>query len=692
MKTDTLLVELGTEELPPRALKALSRSFTESVLRGLADHQLAHGTARGFASPRRLAILVEELQLKAEDEQVEILGPPADRARDEAGDWTPAAQGFARKQGVDPDSLEVADTDKGPRLVFRTTRPGADVQHCLQGIVEQALKDLPVPKRMRWGSSRSEFVRPVHWLVAMLGREVVDCKALELTAGNRTRGHRFLSEGEIALKHAKDYESALEKAKVIADFERRREMIRQQVKETATALGAEADLDDDLLDEVTALVEWPVALAGSFEQRFLEVPPEALVSSMKEHQKYFPVRGKDGQLLPNFIFVSNIESKDPALVIDGNERVIRPRLADADFFFRTDKQASLASRVERLGDIVFQQKLGTLLDKTRRLQVLASRLAPALGADAGQAERAALLSKTDLLTQMVGEFPDLQGIAGRYYALNDGEPVAVADALQQQYWPAFAGDKLPAEPVATSLALADRIDTLVGIFGIGQPPTGSRDPFALRRAALGVLRILVEKQLPMDLRELLALAAGNYAEGVIAPGTVEEVLAYMLERMRAWYEEANIPVEVFKAVSARGISVPLDFDRRVKAVHSFMALPEAVALAAANKRVSNILGKQASEFKATGVSERLLTEPAEQLLADAVERHRPALEAHLAAGAYTDALSGLADLREPVDRFFDDVMVMDEDQAVRNNRLNLLDALQQLFLQVADISQLAPAR
>lgn len=692
MKTDTLLVELGTEELPPRALKTLSQSFTEGVLRGLENHRLAHGAARGFASPRRLAVLVEALQLEAEDEQVEVLGPPAERARDDAGHWTPAAQGFARKHGIEPDALDVTDTDKGPRLVYRTTRPGASVEECLEGIIEQALKDLPIPKRMRWGSSRREFVRPVHWLVAMLGKSVVNCNVLELAAGNRTRGHRFLGKGEIPLKQAKDYEAALEKAKVIADFQRRRDLIRHQVEEAAAALGATADLDDDLLDEVTALVEWPVALAGSFEKRFLEVPPEALVSSMKEHQKYFPVRSVDGQLLPHFIFVSNIESKDPAIVIDGNERVIRPRLADADFFFSSDKQESLASRVERLGDIVFQQRLGTLLDKTRRLQSLAIHLAPAVGADAGQAERAALLSKTDLLTQMVGEFPDLQGIAGRYYALNDGEPAPVAEALQQQYWPAFAGDNLPEGPVATALALADRVDTLVGIFGIGQPPTGSRDPFALRRAALGVLRILVEKALPMDLRELLSTAANGYVDGVIAAGTVEEVLAYMLERMRAWYEDAAIPVEVFKAVSARGVSVPLDFDHRVKAVHSFTALPQAVALAAANKRVSNILSKQASDFKPSGVSEGLLTEAAERLLAEEVAGHRPVLEAHLAAGEYTAALSGLADLQEPVDRFFDEVMVMDEDEAVRDNRLNLLNELRQLFLQVADISQLAPAR
>jgi glycyl-tRNA synthetase beta chain len=692
VKTESLLVELGTEELPPRALSSLSDAFTAGITRGLAEHRLTHGDVRSFATPRRLAVLVEDLSLHAADEEVEVLGPPAANARDENDNWTAAAQGFARKQGVDPDELDIVETDKGHRLAFHTTTAGTRADSCIQEILERTIGDMPIPKQMRWGSSRREFVRPVHWLVVMLGKSVVDCELLELNAGNQTRGHRFHSGGDVKLKAAANYEASLESAHVIADFGRRREMIREQVITTAESVGAEAVIEDELLDEVTALVEWPVALAGSFEPRFLEIPPEALISSMKEHQKYFHLVDANGQLVPRFIFVANIESRDPAQVIDGNERVIRPRLSDADFFFNNDKQRSLASRVEALGNVVFQQKLGTVLDKAHRLQKLSAAIAPLLNADPAQAERAALLCKTDLTTLMVAEFPDMQGVAGRYYAIHDGEDDVVADALQQQYWPAFAGDRLPDNAVATTLALADRLDTMVGIFGVGQAPTGSKDPFALRRAALGVLRILVENSLSLDLEICLESAVAGYPAGVLAEGTSEQVRQYILERMRSWYEDTNVPVEVFKAVAAKNLAVPLDIDQRVRAVHAFTALPQAAALAAANKRVSNILSKQAAEFNAGEVSDHLLTEAAEKHLAEELERHRPALDRHLQAGAYTEALTSLADLQEPVDRFFDAVMVMDENMAVRNNRLNLLHALRQLFLQVADISLLAPAK
>ncbi len=692
MSRETLLIELGTEELPPRALRTLSEAFTANILEGLDAHRLAYGAHRSFATPRRLAVLVDALALKADDENIEMFGPPADKARQEDGSWSPAAIGFARKQGLQPDQLEIADTDKGPRLCIRTVAPGVSATDALPEILAAAVRDLPIPKRMRWGASRSEFVRPVHWLVALLGDTVVDCELLDQPAGRETRGHRFHAPEAISLSRATDYEDMLKSARVIADLDTRRAMIQDQVIAAADTLGAQASIDPELLEEVTALVEWPVALSGSFEERFLEVPQEALVSSMQEHQKYFPIVDKNGGLLPHFVFVSNIESRDPAQVIDGNERVIRPRLADADFFYSSDQQQSLASRVERLKSIVFQQKLGTLHDKTERLQALARTLAGPVGAEAEAAARAALLSKTDLLTLLVGEFSDLQGIAGRYYALHDGEPTDVADAMQQQYWPAYAGDRLPEAPVATCLALADRLDTLVGIFGIGQPPTGSKDPFALRRAALGVLRILVEKELALDLRDALGWAAANYPSGTLEPGCVEAVTRYMLERLRAWYEEAEIPVEVFKAVDARGVTTPLDFDRRVKAVHAFSALPEATALAAANKRVSNILSKQGNVGEPFGVSEDLLTEPAEIQLSAAIAASRPGFEAHMAEGAYTEALAELAGLQGPVDSFFDDVMVMADDETLRNNRLGLLASLQQLFLQVADISQLAPSR
>ncbi len=692
MTSETLLVELGTEELPPTALQSLSQAFSESILAGLAEYRLGHGASRSFATPRRLALLIEDVSLRAEDEEVAAFGPPADKAKAEDGSWSPAAAGFARKQGVEPEQLTVEDTDKGPRLCFRSTVAGASVADALPGILTAAVRSLPIPKRMRWGASRSEFVRPVHWLVVLLGKDVVDCEVLEQRAGRETRGHRFHAPEAMALEHAEHYEARLEAAHVIADSARRQHMIIEQVTAQADALGAQASVDEDLLQEVTALVEWPVALTGSFEERFLEVPQEALVSSMQEHQKYFPVVDSGGKLLPNFIFVSNIESRDPTQVIDGNERVIRPRLADADFFYSSDRQHSLAARVDQLKSIVFQQQLGTLHDKAGRLESLARALAGPVGADADAAARAARLSKADLLTLLVGEFSDLQGIAGRYYALHDGESADVADAMQQQYWPAYAGDKLPEAPVATCLALADRLDTLVGIFGIGQPPTGSKDPFALRRAALGVLRILVEKELPLDLRDALGWALDNYPANILDAKCVDAVTRYMLERLRAWYEDADIPVEVFKAVDSRGVTAPLEFDQRVKAVHAFSALPEATALAAANKRVSNILSKQGNVDNTNGVSKDLLTEPAEIQLAAAIADSRPAFEAHMATGAYTDALAALAGLQAPVDQFFDDVMVMADDESVRNNRLALLSSLRELFLQVADISQLAPAR
>ncbi len=690
--TDTLLVELGTEELPPKALKSLGLSFRDGVVAGLVQRQLGHGEVSWFASPRRLAVQIADVQVRGEDKQLELLGPPADRAKDSAGNWTPAAAGFAKKQGLTPEELQVISTPKGDRLGLQRTEPGLDTSECLGDIIHEAIASLPIPKRMRWGASRVEFVRPVHWVVAMLGEKSDHGQVLGLTTGNVTRGHRFHSSGDIVLQRPEDYVQALAEAKVVASFEQRQQMIRDQVEVEASALQATAVIDPDLLDEVTGLVEWPVALTGSFEERFLAVPAEALISSMKEHQKYFHLVNDKGELLPNFITLSNIESKDPIQVIAGNERVIRPRLSDAAFFFETDKQTPLADRVDKLEKVVFQQKLGTVADKTRRVQQLAGELAAQVGAPVEEARRAALLSKTDLVTEMVLEFADMQGIAGSYYALNDGEAPDVASAIAQQYWPRFAGDRLPETTTACALGLADRLDTLVGIFGIGQPPTGSRDPFALRRASLAVLRIIVEKELDLDLRECLTVAAAQYAEGVIAAGTVEQVLEYMVERFRAWFEEEGIPVEVFRAVAARQLSRPLDIRNRVLAVHAFSQLPEATALAAANKRVSNILGKLDSAHRFGEVSTNLLQEPAEIALAENLETLSTVADGHLANGEYREALASLASLREPVDRFFDDVMVNAEDDALRNNRLDLLKRLRDQFLQVADISHLVVSK
>ena len=688
MSTDTLLVELGTEELPPKSLKSLGLAFRDGIVKGLQERQLGFGEVQWFASPRRLAVLIEAVQLQAPDQAVEALGPPVDRARDEAGNWTPAAIGFARKQGVEPDQLQVIETPKGARLGLRSTVKGASTSACLNDIVQGSIQQLPIPKRMRWGASRVEFVRPVHWIVTMLGAESGHGEILGLPTGNITRGHRFHSSGDIVLKRPEDYRDALAEAKVVASFEQRREMIRDQVEVEASALQATAVIDEDLLDEVTGLVEWPVALTGSFEERFLDVPPEALVSSMKEHQKYFHLVDGEGQLKPNFITISNIESKDPIQVIAGNERVIRPRLSDAAFFFETDKKNSLEQRVPKLETVVFQKQLGTLRDKTDRVAKLAAELATRMDTPAELAARAALLSKTDLLTEMVLEFADMQGIAGYYYALHDGEEQDVAAAIVQQYWPKFAGDRLPENLTACALGLADRLDTLVGIFGIGQAPTGSKDPFALRRASLAVLRIIVEKNLDLDLRDCLDLAVAQYPAGVIAPGSAEQVFDYMIERFRAWYEEESIPAEVFKSVSARNLSHPLDIQRRVHAVHAFTSLPEAAALAAANKRVSNILGKLDSSHQFTEVSANLLVEPQEKALSEEVAVLAKVAEGHLQRGEYTEALACLAGLRAPIDAFFDGVMVNAEDQALRNNRLNLLKTLRDLFLQVADISLL----
>ena len=692
MNAAPLLVEIGTEELPAGELRPLATALRAGIQQQLAARGLTHGAARWFATPRRLAVLVDAVEREAPGQTREILGPPADRARDADGAWTAAADGFARKQGVTADELEVIASAKGQRLGVRRDEPGARAANCIGAIVNAAVAELPVARRMRWGSGRIEFARPVHWVVALYDGRWEHGEVLGIATGNRSRGHRFHADRDLVIDAPERYEETLEQAYVVADFERRRRLIRDQVCAAARALGAEAVIDEELLDEVTGLVEWPVALTGNFESRFLEVPQEALVSAMKEHQKYFPVVTGDGHLLPHFIAVSNIESRDPQQVVAGNERVIRARLADAAFFYEQDRQRSLASRVPALADVVFQKDLGSLYDKTSRIQCLVRELAPALGAAAGLCERAAHLAKADLTTELVLEFGDLQGIAGAYYARHDGEADAVATALQQQYWPRFAGDRLPESPVATAVALGDRLDTLVGIFGIGQPPTGSRDPFALRRAALAVLRILVEKAIDLDLRHALTVAAGQYPAGTLLEDTVATTATYVLERFQAWFEDDGIDSQTVRAVTALGLTHPLDIHRRVHAVHAFAALPEAAALAAANKRVANMLAKVEAEHGFGTVDPERLAEPAERALWQALREAGDASDAGLAGGSYREALAVLASLRQPVDRFFDDVLVNVDDPALRDNRLNLLHALRLRFLTVADISQLAVTR
>lgn len=686
------LVEIGTEELPPKALKSLHENFAELIAAGLKEAGLAHEQLHAFGAPRRLAVLVDNLELRQPDQQIEKLGPNVAAAFDADGKPTKATDGFARSCGVTVEQLQRAATDKGERLAFRSTQEGRFAIDLLPAIVSGALDKLPIPKRMRWGAKRAEFVRPVQWLVMLLGKQVIDAEVLGIKAGRETRGHRFHANRSFALGNALDYQLTLEnEAKVIADFSERRGHIRAQVEQLGRKFNGSAVIDENLLDEVTGLVEWPVALAGNFEERFLAVPQEALISSMKEHQKYFHVVDANGKLLPHFITVANIESKDPAKVIDGNERVIRPRLTDAAFFYETDLKTPLIERREKLKTVVFQEKLGTVFDKTERIAALAAFIAGKIHGNAAWARRAGELSKADLVSGMVGEFADMQGIAGTYYALHDGEPQEVAQAVREHYQPRFAGDALPATLTGVSIALADRLDTLVGIFGIGQLPTGSKDPFALRRAALGVLRLIVEKNFDLDLRELLQKAQSQYPQFDAQTGLVDTVLDYMIERFRAWFEDESIPAEVFMAVSAKKLSQPLDINQRVQAVFRFSQLPEAQALAAANKRVSNILAKQGGDTELPALQMSLLTEAAEKQLAAQVAALQATAQPLFAARKYREGLEQLASLRAAVDAFFDNVMVMADDMAVRNNRLALLSQLRNLFLEVADISLLAPA-
>ena len=686
------LVEIGTEELPPKSLLQLSNAFHDGVVKGLKDAQLAFDNSVAYASPRRLAVLVKGLAEQAPTQEIIAWGPPAKIAFDADGNPAKAAEAFAKKNGIDVADLKVENDGKQDKLCHRASKQGAKAADCAANIIEDALKALPIAKRMRWGASRTEFVRPMHWLVLLHGDNVIDASVMGIQSGRITRGHRIHSEGDITIGSPTDYLEQLRAGYVMADFNERRELIRSQVEVAAEQAGGQAVIDASLLDEVTALNEWPSALLGRFEERFLEVPAEALISSMKEHQKYFHVVDENGALMPLFITIANIESKDPAQVIAGNERVIRPRLADAAFFYETDKKVSLEERREKLQKIVFQAQLGTIFEKTERVARLAETLAPAVGAEPAQAKRAAQLCKSDLVSEMVLEFSDLQGLMGRYYAEHDGEHREVAQALFEQYQPRFAGDQLPQTKTGTALALADRIDTLVGIFGIGMTPTGSKDPFALRRASLGVLRLLVENGIDLDLRDVLAKAAELYGDLPKASSVVEQVLTYMTERFRAMYVDQGIAAEVFMSVAAKQLSNPLDIHQRVQAVHSFSQLDEAAALAAANKRVSNILAKLDGNHRVGEVDKALLQEPAEQALATTLNQLDGDVRPRLAERSYTEGMKGLAALRAPVDQFFDDVMVMADDPALRNNRIALLTQLRNLFLEVADISLLVPAK
>ena len=689
MATQDFLVELGTEELPPKALKPLSDAFTQGISKGLQEAGIAFGKVESFATPRRLAVRIRSLGDAQPDKPVEKRGPAVKAAFDDAGNPTRALTGFATSLGITPDQLDTLETDRGAWVVYRTIEKGRPTVELLPELVDQSLAALPIPKRMRWGAHRTEFVRPVHWAIMLFGNKVIDTPIMGLTPGNKTRGHRFHCPKFLIVPTPGDYEVVLhQEGYVIADFAERREKIRRGVTAIAkTQADGLAVIDDDLLDEVTALNEWPVPLMGRFEERFLEVPAEALISSMKEHQKYFHVVSADGRMLPLFITVANLESKDPKQVISGNEKVIRPRLADAAFFYETDRKTSLEDRIDQLKPIVFQDKLGSIYDKSVRVAALAEKIAAAINGDPALAKRAAMLAKTDLVTEMVLEFTDLQGIMGQYYAANDGEHQDVASALNEQYMPRFAGDDLPTSLTGCAVAIADRLDSLVGLFGINQPPSGTRDPFALRRASLGVLRIVIGRELPLDLQTCCEWAEQNFSV-LTEQSTASTVVDYMLERFRAHYEEQGINAEVYLAVHARRPTRPLDFDRRVNAVEAFRQLPEAQSLAAANKRVSNILMKQGGEGIGELIEDSLLQDPAEKALAQQIRKQTAAVLPLFEKGDYAAALSSLASLREPVDNFFDEVMVMAEDDATRNNRLAMLNSLRNLFLRVADISVL----
>lgn len=687
-ETKDLLFELGTEELPPVALKKLSASLTAEFVAGLDKANLNHGSVESYATPRRLALLVRDCNLQQPDRNIERRGPAVKAAFDADGNPTKAAEGFARSCGTGVEQLERITTDKGEWLAYQVQEKGRAAAELLPAIAEQALNRLPIPKRMRWGASEAQFVRPVHWLLFLHGDRVVPCTLLDAEAGAFTYGHRFHHPDPIRIEQPAEYTAKLESTgKVIAHFGTRVESIRKLVERTAETLGGIAEMDEELLEEVAALNEWPVPIAGSFEEKFLEVPHESLILTMKKNQKYFPLFDAKGNLMNHFITIANIDSPRPELIAEGNERVIRPRLADAMFFWQQDAKQTLEDRIESLKTVVFQQKLGTMYDKSARVSALAGYIAEQTGGDKAAAERAGMLSRCDLMTEMVGEFASMQGIMGRYQAQRDGEAEQISLAMDEFYMPRHSGDELPQTPAGIAVSLAEKLDTLVGIFGIGMKPTGDKDPFALRRAALGALRILREHSLALDIPKLLEITTRPLEARLENRQAAKEVYAFMLERLKGLLAEENISSQLFDSVAAvRPVSIS-DFDQRIHAVQQFQALPEAEALAAANKRIRNILKKVETPVSDT-VNPDLLTDAAEKSLYSQLSEMQHQVRPLLDSGDYASILKALAALRDNVDRFFDDVMVMVDDEAVRNNRLALLNQLNLLFLKVADISRL----
>ncbi len=687
MTTETLLIELGTEELPPKSLKTLATAFYEGIKSQLDANDLAYSDIKWFASPRRLAVQVLDLVAKQQDKVVEKRGPAVNVAFDEQGQASKAAMGWARSNGITVEQAERLTTPKGEWLLHKATVVGKPISELVPDIVTTALNKLPIAKPMRWGAERIQFIRPVHTLTMLYGEQIISGSALGVSSSNQVQGHRFHHQGLVTLNHANDYQAELVKAFVEVDYQARQDKIIAQIKQAATDISAVALIDEDLLEEVTSLVEWPVTLVGTFDEDFLNVPAEPLIYSMKDHQKYFPVTNSDGELVNKFIFVANIESKDPREVIFGNEKVIRPRLADAEFFFKTDQKQTLESRLSTLESVLFQKQLGTLKAKSKRIAELSKVIANQLGENSDDAYRAGLLSKTDLMSDMVLEFPQVQGTMGKYYALNDGESAAIAQALEDQYRPRYAGDSLPEANIGCAVAISDKIDSLVGIFGINQPPKGDKDPFALRRAAIGVIRIIIEKQLDLDLETLINVSITLFGDKLTNENTAENVLDFVMGRFRAFYQEQGIAVDVIQAVLAKKPSAPLDFDKRIKAVSYFGNLPEAETLAAANKRVGNILAKFDGQLY-DGFKAELATEEAEQDLATIFSAVTLKITPLMADKNYQAALTELAQLKTPIDTFFDSVMVMSDEEAVKINRLTLLNEIRNSFFAIADISVL----
>lgn len=687
MTTQNLIIELGTEELPPKALKKLASAFADSFARDIAAAGLPCGEIKWYAAPRRLAVSIKDLEERQPDQIVEKKGP-AVAAAFKDGQPTKAAIGWASSNGITVDQAERFKTDKGEWLLFRAEVKGKSAVDLIPAMIENAAKALPVPKLMHWGATKYEFVRPVHTLLALYGSTLIDATVLGVKSSKTIRGHRFMGKQELVIDHADEYLSKLEQeGSVMADYDKRRSVIAKSVTDQATKLGGKADLDESLLDEVTSLVEWPVVLTAKFDEKFLRVPSEALVYTMKGDQKYFPVYDSEGKLLPNFIFISNIDSLDASQVIAGNERVVRPRLSDAEFFFDTDRKTRLESRLPSLDTVLFQKQLGTLGERAKRISELSGFIATKIGADEAKAKRAGLLSKCDLMTNMVMEFTDTQGVMGMHYARLDGEGDDIADALFEQYLPRFAGDKIPNAGISVSVSLADKLDTLTGIFGIGQPPKGDKDPFGLRRATIGVLRVITENKLDLDLLELLEKSASLHGNHLTNKNVVNDVFEYSLARFKAMYQDEGVSAGAVASVLVRKPTRPYDLSKRVRAIVEFSKNEAAEALGAANKRVSNILAKAGDDIPES-INEAIMSEEAERALATSVAAAKSDVEPMFSRGEYDSALTRLSAIRSDVDAFFDKVMVMAEDPKVRGNRLALLRDLRGLFLGVADISYL----